>query len=347
MQPRFEFFGELRLFRQVRRREGEGKTRDETDLEFRKGYLIWRRFLHPALRIQIGRQKFKDFREWVYDENLDAVRLFYETGPLEVQLSYSTNLFDPEDAEDEIDNIILYSVYKIWKKDKAAAYVVDRRGRFDDDDPDFHLTSYGLSWKGKSIQSQRYWLEAAVVSGDENNKDVQGYGFDVGWISRFDHPLKPAVTIGYAFGSGDSNPDDDRDKNFRQTGIQDNQAKLRGVTKIKQYGELFEPELSNLMVATFGVGFRPLRKQSIDLVYHHYHQVWAYEERDNDLRDVGIKKDPNGESRDLGDEIDLIFGWKIAKLLKLEAVTAFFLPGSAFPGADNAFLGKIKLRYLL
>ena len=102
-----------------------------------------------------------------------------------------------------------------------------------------------------------------------------------------------------------------------------------------------------MIVGTLAFGIRPLKKASIDLVYHHFQQVWALQERENELRDVGIKPDPNGESRNLGDEIDLVFGWKVTPDLKVEALVAFFLPGSAFPGADNAFLGKIKMRYLL
>ncbi len=347
-EPRFEFFGEVRIQREVRFDEGEGKTKDETELDFRKGYVTWRGFLHPKLRLQVGRQRFKDFREWVFDETLDAVRLFYENNRLELQFSYSSNILDPEDAEDRIKNLILYGVYDIWEKDKAVAYLINRRGDHSENDPTgLNLSFIGVSWKGKSIKRQKYWLEAAIVRGDEAGKNVSGFAFDVGWTSRFKHRFKPAVTIGYAFGSGDSNPDDNRDRSFRQTGLQDNSSKLRGVIKVEQYGELFEPELSNLVVGTLAFGIRPLKKASIDLIYHHFQQVWALQERENELRDVGIKPDPNGESRDLGDEIDLVFGWKVTTDLKVEALAAFFLPGSAFPGADNAFLAKIKIRYLL
>jgi len=345
--PSFEFFGEIKFKRNQRRKEGRGTVEDETDIEFRKGFVIWRHFYSPFVKLQLGRQRFKDFREWVYDDNLDAARLFYEKDRLELQLSYSTNVFDPEEVSDEIENIILYGIYKAWKKDKAAAYVVDRRGRFDEGDPEFHLRSIGISWKGKSIKKQRYWLEAALVSGDEDGKDVLGYGFDVGWTSRFKLPYKPALSLGYAYGSGDSNPDDNQDKNFRQTGLHDNSAKLRGLTRVEQYGELLEPELSNLMVSTLGIGIRPIQGGSLDLVYHHFQQVWAYEARENELRDTGIKADPNGESRNLGDEIDLIFAWKVTDALRLQAISAYFFPGPAFSDADKAFLGKIRLRYLL
>ncbi|MFQ5543664.1 MAG: alginate export family protein [Nitrospiria bacterium] len=342
---RLELFGEVGIEHQITHEKDESKTSDETDLELKQGSFNWKSFLHPSLRLQVGRQKFKDFREWIYDENLDAVRLYYVEGPLELQLSLSTNLIDPEDVEDEINNIILFGIYDIWKKDKIAAYIVNRQGQFDEDDPDFNLTSVGVSLKGKSIKNQKYWLDAAIVTGDEKAKDVQGYGFDLGWTSRFKYRFKPAITIGYAFGSGDHTPDNNKDKAFRQTGLQDNSTKFRGKSKVKLYGELFEPELSNLMIGTIGIGIRPIKNGSIDLVYHHYRQVWALQERKNDLRDVGIKEDPNGESRDLGDEVDIIFGWKVSDKIKIEALAAYFLPGTAFPDTDNAFLAKVKARY--
>ncbi len=341
------FFAEMGFERVIRHKEGRGKTSDETTLSFKKGYLNWPNFLNPHLRLQVGRQRFKDKREWVYDDTLDAVRFFYKKDRLELEFSYSSNVFDPETAQDRIKNLMLFSRYALWEKDKINFYLINRRGKFNAADPDFNLRFLGISLHGKSLKRQRYWVESALVTGNEKGRSISGYGFDLGWISRFKHPYKPALTLAYAFGSGDANPDDERDRNFRQTGFQDNDAKLRGLTKIKQYGELFEPELSNMMIVTLGVGFRPVKHASVDIVYHRYTQVWAYEDGNNALRDVGIKEKPNGKSRNLGDEIDLVFGWKASQRLRLEWLAAFFIPGAAFDDRDPAFLGKLKISFIL
>ncbi len=341
------FFAEMGFERVLRHKEGRGKTSDETRLNFKKGYLNWPNFLNTPLRLQVGRQRFKDRREWVYDDILDAFRIFYNKDRLELQFSYSSNLFDPEHAEDRIKNLMLFGIYDVWAEDKINVYLINRRGQFNAADPDFNLNFLGISLHGKSLKRQRYWIESALVKGDEKGKDVSGYGFDLGWITRFKHPDKPALTLAYAFGSGDANPDNQRDTNFRQTGFQDNDAKLRGVTKIKQYGELFEPELSNMMIMTLGFGLRPVKHTSLDIVYHRYTQVWAYETGNNTLRDVGIKESPNGKSRDLGEEIDLVFGWKAGRRLRFEWLAAFFLPGAAFDNTDPAFLGKLKISFIL
>ena len=150
--------------------------------------------------------------------------------------------------------------------------------------------------------------------------------------------MEPSVTIGYAFGSGDPDLADGVDKNFQQTGLQDNQGKFNGVTKFKYYGELFEPELSNIMIGTTGIGISPFQKSSLDVVYHYYSQVY----RANLLRDVGIKKEPSGRSKDLGHEVDLIFGIKIIRNIQMEIFTAIFIPGKAFSDTDRAFSQELK-----
>jgi len=60
------------------------------------------------------------------------------------------------------------------------------------------------------------------------------------------------------------------DRNCRQTGFQSNSGTFGGVVNFDYYGVVFDPKLSNLQVFTAGIGVRPLRKSSVDGVYHHY-----------------------------------------------------------------------------
>ena len=108
------------------------------------------------------------------------------------------------------------------------------------------------------------------MRGREGSKKIRGIGFDLGATYQFDLPLKPSVAVGYAFGTGTADPKGLVDKSFRQTGLQENEDRFHGVTSFKYYGELFDPELSNLMIFTGGIGIRPTRNSSIDLVYHYY-----------------------------------------------------------------------------
>ena len=113
---------------------------------------------------------------------------------------------------------------------------------------------YGLHLSGEMIHSLKYWLELAHVRGRSKSNKIRGIGFDLGSTYKLDLPLRPSITLGCAFGSGDDDPLDNENNNFRQTGLQDNSAKFNGVTHLKYYGEMFDPELSNLVILTAGFG---------------------------------------------------------------------------------------------
>lgn len=345
LSRKIELFGDVRAEGFERRRgDKEIKTSRDAEVELGKAYVLWNDFIFPSLGLQVGRQRFKDLREWVYDETLDAVKLFYEKKRFELVLSVSTNLIDPDDLEDEINNYIVYSVLPIFKKDKIAVYGVARDGTTKKG-VDLDLQFYGIEFQGKSIKNHRYWAQIGSVFGNEGNTKIRGFGFDLGWTYRRKKALwRPNFTLGYGFGTGDKNPDDKVDRAFRQTGLQDNSAKFRGISRIKYYGELFEPELSNIHVFTAGFGLRPNKKASLDLVYHYYLQVWALLEQDNDLRDSGIRADPTGQSRDLGHEADLVFEWKVTERLRLGVTGAMFFPGAAFDEPDPAAFVEVKMR---
>jgi alginate production protein len=187
-----------------------------------------------------------------------------------------------------------------------------------------------------------YWLEVAHVSGDEGALDINAFGFDVGATYVFDQPYEPSVTLGFAYGSGDDDPGDGTDRNFRQTDLQDNSAKFNGVTSFKYYGETFDPELSNMAILTAGAGFRPTKESSLDLVFHQYWQVEASDE----LRDVATDGDPDGFSRNLGQGLDLVLGYDAFENVQIELVGSVFLPGNAFQDDDDpAYFVGLELQY--
>jgi alginate production protein len=104
-----------------------------------------------------------------------------------------------------------------------------------------------------------------------------------------------------------------------------------------------EPNLSNLVILTGGVGIRPSANSSIDLVYHHYRQDDAADE----ILDSNLDEDPNGRSRRLGQVVDFVVGLR-SKAPKISAklVLGYFQPGNAFPSdADDAWFGGARLRY--
>jgi hypothetical protein len=73
--------------------------------------------------------------------------------------------------------------------------------------------------------------------------------------------LRPSLTLAYARGSGGEDSAT-RDANFRQTGLHENKARLAGVKRLRRYGELLQPDLSNLAITTLGSGIRWLGNSS-------------------------------------------------------------------------------------
>jgi alginate production protein len=200
----------------------------------------------------------------------------------------------------------------------------------------------GLQSAGTIAGRLSYWLDGAHVRGREDGSDLRGYGIDLLGAYHFEASLSPHLILGYAFGSGDSDPDDDRDGAFRQTGLQGNETEVGGLTPFRYYGEAFDPELSNLSIFTAGFGARPTAELSADLVYHYYLQDHAADE----LRDSALDAEPTGRSKRLGSEIDLVLGFEEEGEFRIRGFLGYFMPGRAFAdGADPALFARIEAQY--
>lgn len=246
--------------------------------------------------------------------------------------------------------------------DEAKAFF--RRGCVSfEDESDVDMTWFGVSAHGRLKLGRPgkvyYWLDAAGVVGKEtftdyagpnnarrvgsvNRGTVSGGGIDVGATWEAPLPGRPNFTLGYAFGSGKSGMEEESDLGFRQTGLQDNSDKFRGVANFRYYGELLDPELSNLHIATAGFGFRFLRRSSVDFVYHHYRQA----EPAPFLRDVSFKRDPDGVHRAIGQEWDVIVGFEESSVFEIKLVGALFRAGKAFAPdtGELSYLASLRLR---
>ena len=178
--------------------------------------------------------------------------------------------------------------------------------------------------------------------GTADGRDIRAFGVDLGAGFRFDAPLEPFITLAAAYGSGDADLDDGKDGNFRQTGLQDNESRVFGATSYNYYGEVLDPELSNMSIWSLSAGLRPSPNASVELAYHRYRQVEAVD----DLFDSDLEEDPNGVDRDLGQEVDLVVALRATERFKVSLIVGGFFPGDAFEDdADPAYLAKLKFSY--
>jgi alginate production protein len=224
----------------------------------------------------------------------------------------------------------------------------------DDTDPsDLKGQWFGLrasgDWREAGAPRLLYWADAAMLRGreiatafDEDAsgnplaagsalRRVRGHALDVGVSAIFDAPLRPSVTLGHARGSGGERSAS-LDANFRQTGLQENKARLAGVKRWQIYGQLLQPELSNLRVGTVATGIRVLGNSSIELIAHRYRQDVASTE----LPGARLAAEPSGASRDIGRELDLVIAVREWPLIEFTFAWAHFKPGAAFVERDAA-----------
>ncbi|MEW6325418.1 MAG: alginate export family protein [Nitrospirota bacterium] len=323
-----------------------GGRRDARDikLEMKEAFLSFKQLLGGRLFVQAGRQRFEDDRQWLYDEELDAVLVVWVFSPaLSLELSASRldladrDFFNNEPRE-RIDNYIAYGRYVLGEDTESAAYAVIRHDRSADRESPILL---GLHSIGEIIDNLDYWLEVAHARGRDGPLKIRGFGMDAGAIFGFDRPLQPAIALGFAFGTGDDDANDGVDTSFRQTGLQENEGAFDGVPDFKYYGESLDPELGNLLIFTVAAGIHPTEFSSIDLVYHYYLQ----HTRSAGLRNAGIDAAPDGRSRALGSEIDLVAGFEEFHHFESKLVLGYFIPGKAFPGGDNSALINFELQY--
>ncbi len=296
--------------------------------------------LTDVFAVQAGRQDFDEEREWIYDEVLDGVRMHARDGPWSLELSMSAGrehelLEDRNDTEDTFNAIGLLR-YHLNPSHFLSGYFVSRT---DASDEEFNPLVIGLRSWGRPRYGLRHWIELAAARGEHDSTPIDGYAIDTGVSYVVDAPLRPTLTLGVAYATGRIDNDGDTVA-FRQTGLQDNNAKFGGVTSFRYYGEVVDPELSNLVVTTMGAGIRPVRDFSIDVVFHTYHQ----DEASEDLGESDLDADPEGEHRYLGWEIDLVFGYRYKRWLNAELVLGRFEPDDAFDRDDQDAAHKVQFQ---
>ena len=116
------------------------------------------------------------------------------------------------------------------------------------------------------------------------------------------------------------------DRNYRQSSLHNNSAELYDGTSFRYYGDVLNPELSNLRIATLAIGFPLWRNNAINVIYHHFQQNHA----SNVLRNTLLDAAPAGNHSEIGREFSLIAGLTRWQPLSIELIAAQFRAGKAF-----------------
>jgi alginate production protein len=308
------------------------------------------------LDLTLGRRNFEDERHWLYDTSLDAALAKIKLGNFQTELSVSRkellNLdplkpaqgplprnIDPASVEGKrTDNYIVYTDYRGIAGIRLGGYAVFRDDRAGAEGRPLLM---GVRANGKPTDQLSFWSELAFLRGtDERGHKFKAQAVDVGGTVRFPKlPLSPSFSLGYAYATGDADPNDSTNYEFRQTGLQSNEAKLAGVAAFKYYGEAIDPELSNVQIFTAAVGFRPAANIFVDLVYHKYRLNELADEIRNWAFTAQMNQVDSQLSKDVGSEIDHIIGIRNVfgvRRLGVDLRVGVFYPGTAFLRNDGA-----------
>ena len=366
-------FAEVNAFLEYYSDDLEEVSDTQDYLERGQMWLLWQQdFANNSFAIQVGRQEFADERLWWWDEDLDAIRLQWDYDDWWLELALAQELarhstldtrIDPEEkglfrtlallgwdwAEDH-----QLQIHALLQTDGSTTPNVGDTVA-EDDASDADLGWLGLRVSGEwtltddsslayRIQGARLWGSEQLLEFDDDSvvvdrqrHNVRGWALDAGidWLLSEDNEL--TLSVNYAIGSGDDNLDDDQQRTFRQTGLHGNEDDYH------YYGELFDPELSNLRVFSTAISWSPVDEGSFTIAYHRYRQDVASDE----LTDSAIERDPNGELPSLGEEWDIIFKLEMDNDISVEAIASMFRAGRAF-GSDRgerAYRTYLQLEY--
>ncbi len=308
----------------------------------------------------LGRREFVSASEWWiwWDEELDAVSLDSSYGDFETLIGFAEEQWEESTDDDfvdpEIDGVqrLITSLswefadshslnfYYLDQNDKSDSHNVGDFEKFDErDESDGDLSWSGVSYLGEfdfevigEIEIELHYSEvrgdetfyefddpdngkSEVIEKGEARVSASAESYLLSWTpARLENW---SFIVGGARGEGDSNLDDKRDENYRQNDLQ-------GDANV--YGELYQPEISNLVVQAYGIEWEAYDGVEVALMHYDYEQ----DERSDQIADVSIEVDPTGLSRDLGKEVDLVVTIEAYDSLELIFIAAQFEAGKAY-----------------
>ena len=282
--------------------------------------------------VQLGRQRYDDDREWFYDAELDGARLAWSSGDYSAEYSYNELIRDNR-GFDDLQWQLFVARYEYERKSNVSFHIIDIVDDSDADESPFYVGLAAVGrWKGDEHQA-RYWGHYAFADGVTGTEELEAHAIDFGGAFQWRKaPLAPYVFGGYAWASGDDSPGNGTNKEYRQSGLEDNNDKVFGVASYRYYGEMFRPELSNMEIWSIGAGIRPNDHFSVDVIFHKYDQDVA----SATLRDSRLRASPDGNDTDLGMEFDLVLGLSdLWGAWDFELDIGYFIPGDAFETTDD------------
>jgi alginate production protein len=348
--PNWFFYTDARVIPYRSQHNSNTKTGLKFDLKefYLKSDALW----DNQANFLLGRKILKDQRSWYYNTSLDTLGVFNKHDLLLYELYAGTrlnsNIIIDGDTSSKYDLKDTKFLIAHMSYEYLIANTVELFGLYENsatvEDRDLKWIGFRAQGKVPTMnQNLFYWLDLAHVDGKitENNVrgDVSGVGVDVGAEYNFDN-LADALAIGYAYGSGGSNM-------YRESHLTNNRSDyLSKHLYFRYYGSFFDPELSNIKIASLYYSHSmKTNGQTAIVALHNYQQVEA---SSSQYIASNYTVNPNGNSKNLGNELDLIWGAYYQYSYDWRFVLSYFLGGSAYDNVasqKDGIYGQFNFRY--
>jgi hypothetical protein len=285
------------------------KTYDMTsDVRIKEAFFAYR-FINGTT-VSLGRLRLSDKNKWIADKAVDGAHFSRRNQDSGFEIA----IVKDDDRNDSTYALAHYTRFQ--KKHTIGVYAIAERSKSASLG---HLVGYINNQKNDRFT---YTANVSGILGNAIVGEENGVGFDFRATQKItQHAFNPQITFGLAFGS----------KGFRQTGLQSNKTKDGGQTLCNRYGFVYQPDLTNLAVASVGLALRPNRKFSVDLNTYLYVQV----SKQATTPSARLSGSTTGNSSYLGAEVSLIGAWRPTKKMKVEFGAGVFQAGSAYQNKNS------------
>lgn len=305
----------------------------ENALDLREGYLEWHHIGDTPFGVKLGRQLI-----WYGDELVwgcgdwansgkcvwDAAKVLCHFEDSRLDLIYARRVVSDANGPDRRHEAFeAFSAY-LSAKGLPCELDVFYLGKFDT-----HDTTVGESGTNSlalhAVGSRVFWQASERVSaggtivaefGEWGEDDVQALGGVASGTYTVEAPWTPAVTLAYAYASGDDDPHD---------GVHGTFDPLFGSTHAP-FGLMDLTSWMNLHDYQVDLRLKPPWLTALVLSYHRFQLVetkdaWYFRER-------ALRRDTAGTSgQDLGHEINVLLKKQVSPRLRMEAAYGHFFAG--------------------
>jgi hypothetical protein len=351
-------------------------ARDET-------WILFDRIGGTGFGLQFGNQNVSETREWWWDKDMDALRLYYNHGPVHFelmggkQIGGESTLQSIDPGHDEVYRVMGLASWMWRSKQRLEFFFLKQWDRSSRDTPGrviqrVNRDSYDddMAWFGARAIGElglddygtlNYWVDVAGVHGDEMVYKYQSIGNTPltkvdrvnqntvnGWafdIGAFwTLPVKYEPTFTLSYARASGDSDPNHGGNSTFRQTGINRNKWR-FNGVNRFRVY--GELLRPELSNLGILTTALgvRMLKNSSIELVYHKYDQIEAVDN-LRDVNINVTPNGINKDIGQELDLVMNFREWKRLEIGVTAAVFDPGKAFDDKkDLAYSISLDVNY--